>query len=114
MNIKSKVTLIQAWPVNIKAVEKYFSDNTWDGDLWVKDLLDGKENSELAYKGTRYLQVDYDEYKKYPPSLMLNRGASCKDGDYILRFERGLPGEEKYIYFEKCTADEFERKYYIV
>lgn len=114
MNIKSKVTLIQAWPVNIKAVEKYFSDNTWDGDLWVKDLLDGKENSELEYKGTRYLQVDYDKYKKYPPSLMLNRGASCKDGDYILRFERGLPEEEKYIYFEKCTADEFERKYYIV
>ena len=45
---------------------------------------------------------------------MLNRGASCKDGDYILRFERGLPEEEKDIYFEKCTADEFERKYYIV
>ncbi|UYT10361.1 hypothetical protein [Lactococcus garvieae] len=84
---------------------------TWTN---VRYLLDGKENSELAYKGTRYLQVDYDEYKKYPPSLMLNRGASCKDGDYILRFERGLPEEEKYIYFEKCTADEFERKYYIV
>lgn len=114
MNIKSKVTSIQAWPVNMKAVEKYISDNTWDGDICVKDLLDGKEKSELVYEGTRYLQVDFDEYKKFPPSLMLNRGASCRDGDYILRFERELPEEEKYIYFVKCTAEEFELKYYIV
>ncbi|WP_017370782.1 MULTISPECIES: hypothetical protein [Lactococcus] len=114
MNIKSKVTSIQAWPVNIKAVEKYISDNTWDGEQWVKDLLDGKENGELKYDGTRYLQVDFDEYKKYPPSLMLNKGASCRDGDYVLRFERGLSEEEKYIYFVKCDAEEFKLKYYIV
>ena len=72
MNIKSKVTSIQAWPVNMKAVEKYISDNTWDGDICVKDLLDGKEKSELVYEGTRYLQVDFDEYKKFPPGLMSN------------------------------------------
>lgn len=114
MNIKSKVQSIQAWPVDIKAVEKYISDDVWNGDKWVKDLLDGKENSELKYEGTRYLQVDFDEYKKFPPNLMLNKGASCRDGDYVLRFERGLPEEEKYIYFEKYSADEFERKYYIV
>lgn len=82
MNIKSKVQSIQAWPVDIKAVEKYISDDVWNGDKWVKDLLDGKENSELKYEGTRYLQVDFDEYKKFPPNLMLNKGASCRDGDY--------------------------------
>lgn len=115
MKLKSNINSIEAWLVNVGSVRDYINNKVWNDCPWVKQLIDDEGETLFGKRGIEYFdeetkEVDFDEYKTYPPRLMLNGGAVCYDGDYIIRFER----DTGYVFHQKANKEDIERSYTIL
>lgn len=84
MEVKSNIEMIRAWKVDLSKVREYFEKET--------------------------VEVDFDEYKKYPSRLVLRGGSVCHDGDYILRYERSDSSQpkQKYVFYQRKLKKNFQ------